>query len=90
MELLWVRISTGRGVALVGALYHPTKPIYAVDDLMEYIERSLDALLTIDGGAVIVLAGDFNQLNVEKLSARTGLIPLVHVPTRGGIKSWIW
>src|SRR6218665_478936 len=49
----------------------------------QYIERSLDELLTINGGAVVVLAGDFNQLNVEELSARTGLIPLVHVPTRG-------
>src|SRR6218665_3618241 len=82
LELLWVRISTEGGTVLVGALYHPPKPIYAVDDLMDFIERSLDELLTAKGEVAVVLGGDFNQLNVLKLSSRTGLTPLVNVPTR--------
>src|SRR6218665_2164229 len=34
-------------------------------------------------GAAIILGGDFNQLPVVEVAARTGLTPLVHTPTRG-------
>jgi len=34
--------------------------------------------------ASVVLAGDFNKLDVGEVSARTGLLPLVFTPTRGG------
>src|SRR6218665_1496333 len=48
-----------------------------------YIERSLEELLVANDGATVILAGDFNQLNIPDVTARTGLIPLVNVPTRG-------
>ena len=53
---------------------------------MDFIERSLEELhvLAVDMGAAVILGGDFNSLNVEEVSIRTGLVPLVKVPTRGG------
>jgi len=33
--------------------------------------------------ASVVLAGDFNKLNIAEVSARTGLQPQVKTPTRG-------
>src|SRR6218665_653842 len=49
---------------------------------MDFIERSLDELLMAEGDVAVVFGGDFNQLNVLELSSRTGLTPLVNVPTR--------
>ena len=49
---------------------------------MDHIEASLDELLAKSDGASVVLGGDFNKLNISALSARTGLIPLVYIPTR--------
>ena len=83
LELLWVKVSApGRGV-FVGALYHPPKPIYQVDVLLGQIERSVEELTLADASALIVLAGDLNQLDVNTVAERTGLTPLVKVPTRG-------
>src|SRR6218665_2347253 len=81
-ELLWLRVDVEGVTAFVGALYHPPTPIYPVADLMDHIEASLDELLAKYDGARVVLGGDLNKLNISDLSARTGLIPLVHVPTR--------
>src|SRR5688572_19210879 len=50
---------------------------------MDYIECSLEELLRIDPEALVVLAGDFNQLDVNEVTIRTGLTPMVHQPTRG-------
>ena len=83
LELLWVRVNTPGRVVYVGALYHPPKPIYQVDELMDQIERSVEELTVADASALIVFAGDLNQLSVDLVAERTGLTPLVKTPTRG-------
>ena len=83
LELLWIKVSTPGRAVYIGALYHPPKPIYRVEDLMDQIERSVEELAAEDSGSLIVLAGDINQLNVDTVAERTGLTPLVKVPTRG-------
>ena len=83
LELLWVKVNTPGRVVYIGAIYHPPKPIYQVDDLMDQIERSVEELAVADSGALIVLAGDVNQLSVDSVAERTGLTPLVKSPTRG-------
>ena len=70
--------------AIVGALYHhPPKPCYNIDRLYDHVERSLEELLEMNVGASVILGGDFNQLKVSEITERTGVIPLVSVPTRG-------
>src|SRR6218665_1528576 len=48
-----------------------------------HIENSLERLLESNPGASVVLAGDFNKLDLTEVSARVGLLPLVSQPTRG-------
>src|SRR6218665_61727 len=52
--------------------------------MYEFIETSLEELLCQHPDASVVLAGDFNKLNVREISVRTGLLPLVKTPTHGG------
>ena len=48
-----------------------------------HIENSLERLLESNPGASVVLAGDFNKLDLAEVSARVGLLPLVSQPTMG-------
>ena len=78
-ELLWVKVNN----VFVGALYHPPKPCYATELLLDYLESSVDEIVRNSPSAGIVLAGDINQLSTNKVVERTGLTPLVYQPTRG-------
>ena len=61
----------------------PATPQYTPDLLMDYIEACIDGITDTHPAAVIVLAGDFNQLSDEQLVERTGLTQIVMQPTRG-------
>jgi hypothetical protein len=78
-ELLWVRV----GNVFVAAIYHPPKPTYVTEALLSYIEGCVEELNRDFPAAQIVLAGDMNQLNDNDLTGRTGLLQIVHQPTRG-------
>ena len=69
--------------AIIGALYHPPKPIYKTTALLDHIESCLDAIAIQEPGAVVILAGDLNKLPEEDITARTGLVSIVNQPTRG-------
>jgi Reverse transcriptase (RNA-dependent DNA polymerase) len=84
LELLWTRIRSPHTTMFVGALYHPPKPIYKSEILMDWLERSVEELSREKGDAIILLGGDFNGLDVGEVAERTGLHPLVTDPTRGG------
>ena len=78
-ELHWQRV----GELFIGALYHPPRPTYATDALLNYIEAAVDELNREFPAASIVLAGDLNQLTDHDVAERTGLAQIVHQPTRG-------
>jgi len=78
-ELLWVRVEA----VVIGALYHPPRPQYAVESLVDYIEACVEEVGRSFPQALVILAGDFNQLSTNVLRERTGLTPLVDQPTRG-------
>jgi len=78
-ELLWVHV----GDAFVGAVYHPPKPQYSTDSLLQYVEACVDELYRHFPTALVVLAGDFNQISEFDVVEHTGLTPIVHQPTRG-------
>src|SRR6218665_499579 len=77
LELLWVAVTMKKGAALIGVMYHPPKPCYVTKDLMEHIDRSLDGLLEAEKHTAVILGGAFNGLNVEEVSIRTGIVPLI-------------
>jgi len=79
IELLWTVI----GSNIIGALYHPPKPIYQSEALLNYVELSLEELCRDHPAATVILCGEFNQLCDGTVCERTGLISLVQQPTRG-------
>ena len=79
-ELQWVRLGIN---TFVGSLYHPPKPVYQATDLLEYIEGCVEEICLDYPSAIIMIAGDFNQLPDQDLQERTGLLQIVHQPTRG-------
>src|SRR6218665_2105293 len=85
LELLWVLVKSEEASTIVGALYHPPKSTCSYPPLVLYnfLEDSLEELLMQNHDASVILGGDFNELNVAEVTARTSLVPLVHTPTRG-------
>ena len=57
IELLWTVI----GSDIIGALYHPSKPVYQTEALLNYVELSLEELGRDHPAATVILCGDFNQ-----------------------------
>jgi len=83
LELLWVLVQSGVASTIIGALYHPPTFCYPLLDLYNFIEATLEELMTQYPASTVILAGDFNQLNVAEVTARMSLVPLVNTPTRG-------
>ena len=82
-ELLWVRVCTVARDVIVGALYHPPRPLYQTAELLNHIEVCVDAVTSVFPAALIVLAGDFNTLPEDDVVARTAMCSIVDQPTRG-------
>ena len=83
-EILWVRLSNN---CFIGALYHPPTPTgYTPVEMLNYVESAVEELAVANPDALIILAGDFNQLSDQEVIERTGLTSLVTEPTRGESK----
>jgi len=85
-ELLWVHVRAGACDVIVGALYHPPKPLYQTSELLNHIEVSVDAVESAFPAALVILAGDFNTLSEDDVIARSALCSIVDQPTRGANK----
>ena len=81
LEIEWVHVGARTFIA---ALYHPPKPTYQPEVLLDYIEDCVAEISHDFPLADIVLAGDVNQLSEQDIIERTGLTQIVHQPTRGG------
>jgi hypothetical protein len=58
-------------------------PADFIQNIRDPVEKRHQAMPYLPSGALIVLAGEFNQLDEQEIVERTGLIPLIHQPTRG-------
>ena len=70
-------------VMFIVVLYHPPKPIYSTESLLNYIETCVAEVSCDFPNAHIVIAGDTNQLSNDDLVERKGLTQFVQQPTRG-------
>ena len=82
-EALWLRIHTEQSSFIIGAIYHPPKPLYDTKDFMDYLTSTLDFFMSSHPNSSVILAGDLNQLSDTDLRLRTGLRSVVKLPTRG-------
>jgi hypothetical protein len=85
-EVLWVytrpqRLPRGFPSIITGTVYHP--PSSDDKDLLNYLSNSLTEVIGIYPGCGIIIAGDFNRLDINHLCYEFHLKQLVHTPTRG-------
>ena len=64
-------------------LYNPTKPRYIEDELISYLTDISDLFLDSSPDGTVMIGGDLNNMNLNKLSALSGLTALVDFPKRG-------
>jgi len=67
IELLWISVrlvSFLNRLIVVGAMYHPPKPVYQPCELIDKLDRVLTNSLASSDNSLVLLAGDFNQLSV--------------------------
>jgi len=57
-ELLWVKAAN----VFLGVLYHPPRPNYTAESMLNYLEADVDEITNVCPAAEIVLFGDFNQI----------------------------
>lgn len=88
-EVLWAhlrpsRLPRGYPCIVFGTVYHTLHPEGACDNAMlEYLTTSLTTIEGLYPGCGIVLTGDFNRLNINRLLTQFKLKQLVRAPTRG-------
>ena len=75
----WTKV----GINCIGVLYHPPKPQYKPESLLDYIESNVEEINQTFHDCTITLAGDFNQLSDREITERTGLTCIVYQLTRG-------
>jgi len=66
---------------LTAALYHPPRPIYKPEILLDYVEACVSEISHDFPLADIVTAGDVNQLSNRDVVEHTGLTQIVRQPT---------
>jgi len=76
-ELMWIKVQSASRDILIGALYHPPKPIYQPSSLLDRLEYCVDALAQQYPRALIILAGDFNSLDNDEVISRSALNALL-------------
>ena len=80
-ELRPARLPRGYNSIVVGTLYHP--PSASDPAIMEYLIKCLSTIASCYPNCGILIAGDFNRLQITRLRNNFQLKQMVHFPTRG-------
>ena len=83
IELLWISATVQGRSCYIGAVYHPPKPTYPLEEMHSALERSLESIYSRDEDSLIILAGDFNQLQSTFITS-IGLVEVFVGPTHAG------
>ena len=82
-ELLYLKIQKFAETYLFLLLYHPPKPKYKPNTLLERLTSDVESLIDTHPTATLYLTGDFNHLNISQFLSETGLQQIVTEATRG-------
>ena len=66
----------------VGAIYYPPSSPYQ-NEIIELVCHTVDDIRASDISAIIMIMGDFNNLNCTPLIDDLGMTQLISFPTRG-------
>ena len=81
----WLRPKRLRGVPciIIGTIYHPPPPNADDNEMLTYLSTTLSTIESQYPDCGILLAIDFNGLNVSRLLTQFNMKQLVRSPTRG-------
>src|SRR5208282_5503596 len=82
-EVLWISAEKNGEHYLIGAVYHPPKPLYNYHNLVTRLSIEIEELTSANPNSTVYLTGDFNQLPLSDFLANTGLTQVVTTATRG-------
>jgi len=83
IELLWIQLTFRGRKVVIGALYHPPRPLYKEAELIDELERVTERILAEHDDILVILAGDFNQLSRNVL-VQLGYVYVFHGATHVG------
>jgi len=86
IELLWIQLTFRGRKMVIGALYHPPKPLYKhykEAELISELERVTEIILTEPNDTLDILAGDFNQLS-DNVLTQLGFVSVFQGATHQG------
>lgn len=86
LEVLWIslrpqRLPRGFSQLVCGVIYHP--PGANENMIIDYLSNNLQFIESKYPHAAVILAGDFNHLNITEVSQQYSLTQMVNFPTRG-------
>ena len=80
-EILWTKADVKGNKFVLAVLYHPPKKRYS-QCIIEHLEEKILHLKENLPDHEFIIGGDFNELNEQDISERTGLVQIVKEPTR--------
>ena len=81
---MWLECVFNRCRYFVACCYHPPKPRYDNKLFIEVLLKDIDNINGSFCDAIIIVCGDFNQLNTAFLEIDHGLVQIVTSPTHCG------
>ena len=82
MELIWVTFRNADRDCFICGIYHPPKPIYQVNCLLQQLGSNLEYIFKDFPMALVAITGDFNQLPDNDIQ-NFGMLRVKTDPTRG-------
>ena len=88
-EVLWLLLKPHRSprpfsaIIVVTVYYPPGQSVEKEHEMISYLTDGLDKVLHSRPSTGIIIAGDFNKLNLRRLCNRFNLKKMVSTPTRG-------
>ena len=66
---MWIEVTVSSSTKyIIGACYHPPKPMYDNSELKRVVIADIDNILNADPDSVIIFADDINILNTDFLT----------------------
>jgi len=87
VEILWLDCTLHDCHYFVACCYHPPKLKYNYSVFIDILSSDIDYINSMYRDAVIIVAGDFNQLKTSFLDVDHGLVQMVSRPTHCDISS---
>lgn len=84
LEILWLECWHNNQRYLIACCYHPPKPKYHPKAFIEALTCDIEHINSTNHDAIIIIAGDFNQLDTSFLEDDHGLEQMVNNPTHCG------